>query len=167
MSRICPMCHKLIYASNISTQVGIDNYCSCATEIKYETQKDKKMINEPSVHFVTVDLDGQFFTDLAQIYNCLTIKENSEKYKELAIKALDNTIKKGYIMVHKDNQLYEGTPFNPSKPKVVPYQLCPKCNGTGKVLNNENWGRGTSFSSTSLICDLCNGAKVIPQAVIE
>lgn len=40
---------------------------------------------------------------------------------------------------------------------IVPYQLCPKCNGDGKI----EYRYGGSF-----ICDVCNGNKIIPQCII-
>lgn len=49
------------------------------------------------------------------------------------------------------------------------YQICPKCNGQGSVSKppyvsgdvNE-W----SSSSLSFICDVCKGAKIIPEYII-
>ena len=52
-------------------------------------------------------------------------------------------------------------------PTVVPYQLCPKCNGDGTVFVN-NWnGSLTAFSSGLQTCDLCHGTKVIPMHVVH
>jgi len=48
--------------------------------------------------------------------------------------------------------------------KCVPFQLCPKCNGEGKI-DNPNLST-TSLALSKCICDLCNGAMVIPMAVI-
>lgn len=47
--------------------------------------------------------------------------------------------------------------------KCVPFQLCPRCSGEGKVvrLNLET----TAYNSEEP-CDVCLGAKVIPMAVI-
>lgn len=42
----------------------------------------------------------------------------------------------------------------------VPYQLCPKCNGDGTLPQLHG-------TATSLICNVCNGAKIISQAVIK
>lgn len=46
---------------------------------------------------------------------------------------------------------------------VVPFQLCPKCNGEGSI-------RNYTYDTTSGLlvnqCDLCYGAKVIPMAKI-
>lgn len=51
---------------------------------------------------------------------------------------------------------------------TVPYQLCPKCHGQGWVSKPPcvagdvmEW----SSSATSFVCDVCNGAKIIKQAV--
>ena len=50
--------------------------------------------------------------------------------------------------------------------QTVPYQLCPKCGGDGEVLVN-NWnGSPTSISTGMQICDLCGGAKIIPQHIM-
>lgn len=168
MSKICPFCHKLIYASNISTVVGIDSYCSCAANVNYKSIKHKTMIKEPSMYFVNVDQDGQYFTDLAQIYNCLTIKEEGDEYKKLAIKALDNTIKKGYKLVDKDNQYFDWPVFKKT-PRVIPYQLCPKCNGVGIVVSNNFMTQQELTLSNPIFptCDVCNGAKIIPQYEVK
>ena len=49
---------------------------------------------------------------------------------------------------------------------AVPYQLCPKCGGDGEVLVN-NWnGSPTSISTGIQTCDLCGGAKIIPQHIV-
>jgi len=51
----------------------------------------------------------------------------------------------------------------------VPYQLCPKCNGQGIVSKPpyiagdvEQW----TTSETSFVCDVCNGQRIIPMAII-
>jgi hypothetical protein len=45
---------------------------------------------------------------------------------------------------------------------TVSWELCPKCQGEGKLLND-----GTS-SSVHRICDICNGGKVVtPRFVID
>jgi DnaJ-class molecular chaperone len=44
------------------------------------------------------------------------------------------------------------------------YQLCPKCNGQGTV-TKPPWVQGDVYkwasSSTSFVCDVCNGDKVL------
>ena len=50
--------------------------------------------------------------------------------------------------------------------RVVPYQTCPKCNGQGSVSKPPYVpGDVHQWSSTSInfICDVCNGAKIIPM----
>ena len=49
-----------------------------------------------------------------------------------------------------------------SQQNYTPYQLCPKCNGDGDL------ARYNSPSITSLcpVCDVCNGAKIIPMSLI-
>lgn len=44
-------------------------------------------------------------------------------------------------------------------PTISEYQLCPKCNGEGRVPNT-----GTSTSTHSL-CDVCNGSKTLIKPV--
>ena len=46
--------------------------------------------------------------------------------------------------------------------KYVPYQLCPKCQGEGTVLNCEQGCTAHGHKP----CDICHGAKIIPMAVI-
>ena len=54
--------------------------------------------------------------------------------------------------------------------QYVPYQKCPKCDGQGAV-SKPPYIAGDVFewSSTSLshTCDVCNGAKIILQGVIN
>ena len=45
----------------------------------------------------------------------------------------------------------------------VPFQLCPKCNGSGSIIE---YHPDSSFYIDCKICDLCNGAMIIPMAVI-
>ena len=45
--------------------------------------------------------------------------------------------------------------------KYIPYQLCPKCNGEGRISG------GGLYSATFQTCDVCNGAKIILPFVIE
>ena len=50
--------------------------------------------------------------------------------------------------------------------RVVPYQTCPKCDGQGSVSKPPYVpGDVHQWSSTSInfICDVCNGAKIIPM----
>lgn len=54
------------------------------------------------------------------------------------------------------------------KKQVVPYQLCPKCQGQGIVSRPSgipvdvlSW-----VDSGPYACDVCNGVKIITQAVI-
>ena len=43
--------------------------------------------------------------------------------------------------------------------KCVPYQLCPKCNGNGQIINT--WG--SMYSN----CDVCNGDRIIPMHILN
>jgi len=45
--------------------------------------------------------------------------------------------------------------------ETVPYQCCPICNGTGKILADG------CVSSLYQQCKVCNGAMIIPQYVIQ
>jgi DnaJ-class molecular chaperone len=52
---------------------------------------------------------------------------------------------------------------NPNKITTVPYQSCPACSATGYVFNSvENYT--VSYQTT---CPVCNGARIIPQCVLE
>lgn len=46
------------------------------------------------------------------------------------------------------------------------YQLCPKCNGQG-IVSKPPWVAGDvyewSSTQSQFTCDVCNGAKIIPQ----
>lgn len=58
-----------------------------------------------------------------------------------------------------------------TKPGYVPYQICPKCHGQGTT-NKPPWVAGDQMtwdSTTAMnhICNVCNGAKIIPQAKVE
>jgi len=50
---------------------------------------------------------------------------------------------------------------------TVPYQLCPKCNGDGKVMVQNWYGSPTSISSGVETCNLCGGAMIIPMHLIN
>ena len=45
------------------------------------------------------------------------------------------------------------------KPQAIPYQACPVCNGSGKVLAEG------CISSLYQTCKVCNGAMIIPMAL--
>jgi len=56
------------------------------------------------------------------------------------------------------------------KAGYIPYQLCPKCNGTGIVSRPPHIaGDVTEWASSSVShqCNLCNGQMVIPMCLIE
>ncbi len=59
---------------------------------------------------------------------------------------------------------------NRSKPEYAPFQKCPKCNGQGTV-SKPSYVPGDvsqwSSSATSFVCDVCNGAKIIPMHMIK
>jgi len=48
--------------------------------------------------------------------------------------------------------------------KFVPYQVCPKCNGTG-LITNARFGYGTS--PLTIRCDVCDGSKIILMHKVE
>ena len=39
------------------------------------------------------------------------------------------------------------------------WQLCPKCNGDGNLIRYNS--PSTIYQGTSLVCDVCNGRKII------
>ena len=44
--------------------------------------------------------------------------------------------------------------------EFIPYQLCPKCCGTGLIVQLPGWPISeTIVSSGPYTCDVCNGAK--------
>lgn len=43
------------------------------------------------------------------------------------------------------------------------WQLCPKCNGSGLVLNLGWPYSDTLISTAPVICDVCNGKKIISK----
>lgn len=58
---------------------------------------------------------------------------------------------------------------NPLLAAVIPYQLCPKCNGQGTV-SKPPYTAGDvyewSSSSCQFQCDVCNGQKIIPMFIL-
>jgi hypothetical protein len=59
----------------------------------------------------------------------------------------------------KQPEIIDWTTSN--KATVVPYQCCPVCNGTGRIM-------GSSYSGAIFeTCDVCNGKKIIPMHVIS
>jgi hypothetical protein len=53
---------------------------------------------------------------------------------------------------------------------LVNYQLCPKCNGQG-IVSKPPWVPDDvhewSSSSTTFVCNVCNGSKIIPLLPIN
>lgn len=48
--------------------------------------------------------------------------------------------------------------------KSVPWQCCPKCNGDGHL---GRYNSPSAYSGSTIpTCDVCNGAKIIPQAAV-
>ena len=45
------------------------------------------------------------------------------------------------------------------KSKLIPYQLCPKCNGDGNLLRYNTPAMISTYSN--VMCDVCNGDKII------
>lgn len=50
---------------------------------------------------------------------------------------------------------------------TVPYQLCPKCQGTGEVYVQNWYGSPTSIFSGVQTCNICGGRGIIPMHVID
>ncbi len=85
-------------------------------------------------------------------FECVLIE--SEKFID---EELTEICKICYFNVIKKNEL-----------KYVPFQNCPKCNAQGKVWFPPNlpWNPTFVGNGEPYDCDLCNGAMVIPMAVI-
>jgi hypothetical protein len=62
----------------------------------------------------------------------------------------------------EDKKITTGVWKVENQPDYVPYQVCPICNGTGKILSH--YERTTIDFET---CDVCNGAKIIPMHKIN
>ena len=50
---------------------------------------------------------------------------------------------------------------------AVPYQLCPKCQGTGEVYVQNWYGSPISISAGAQICNICGGRGIIPMHVLR
>jgi DnaJ-class molecular chaperone len=50
--------------------------------------------------------------------------------------------------------------------RYVPYQLCPKCMGQGRVKAG-SMEQSTPRTQTLIVCDVCHGAKIIPMCEIK
>jgi DnaJ-class molecular chaperone len=54
--------------------------------------------------------------------------------------------------------------------EVTPYQLCPKCNGQG-IVSKPSYVPGDvhewNSTSSSFMCDVCWGSKIIPMYVLS
>jgi hypothetical protein len=146
----CNKCNKALFADSNKSHLEL---CDCKTE----------HIFVGAIAYAHVERDSHFFTELEQILGSIAAEQI--EYTKIGVL---NSIKHGYKLVHKDELISDVLPgYKFVKDiKVVPYQLCPKCFGTGKVMNNENWGNSLSCSVGPVTCDVCNGAKVIPQAIV-
>jgi len=65
-----------------------------------------------------------------------------------------------------NNDITEDVIYNYSITNTIPYQLCPKCSGQGVVSKQPHivddihqW----ESTSSSFVCDVCNGDKIIPM----
>ena len=57
-------------------------------------------------------------------------------------------------------------PYKEGIMKFVPYQLCPKCDGTGSM--KTPMGANAHITTTLVTtCDVCHGNKIIPMCPIE
>lgn len=76
-----------------------------------------------------------------------------------------------YVYSHKQviNAMQEYANQEKQGCDFVPYQLCPKCNGQGSV-SKPGWVPGDvnqwTNSAVTHLCDICNGAKIIPMYVL-
>ena len=93
-----------------------------------------------------------------------TFEEKVEMYMKMDHKKVCEMLAQCNMM-HESLQtrLYNHIPVvEPSKLKIIPYQVCPKCNGTG--LQFPDFATADYIMET---CKVCNGAKVIPMHVVE
>ena len=99
------------------------------------------------------------------------MKTDFDKYKELLESAIYENCGKYYIggkVLQKVLDMHKRKLKILNMPIVThsAYQLCPKCNGQG-IVSKPPWVAGDinewTSSAASYVCDLCNGAKVIPQ----
>jgi DnaJ-class molecular chaperone len=71
------------------------------------------------------------------------------------------------VQIVYENAQFEESSF--SKQKLIEYQLCPKCNGQGTTsrppwvpYDQNEW----TSSNSSYLCNICNGAGIIPKATM-
>lgn len=57
-------------------------------------------------------------------------------------------------------------PYKEGLMKFVPYQLCPKCEGTGSM-KSPTTQQGHASITLVITCDVCHGNKIIPMCPIE
>jgi hypothetical protein len=88
-----------------------------------------------------------------------------EKEKEQEIEAIkyEYNCDFGYS-VDIEYKVVDSEPY--TQDTYIPYQICPKCNGQG-IVSKPPWVPGDVnqwiSSSCSFVCDVCNGAKMIPM----
>lgn len=100
--------------------------------------------------------------------------ENREKIERAQAPMLETTKHLRKLMLEDEVdvpempiEIKEPTPIEQFKSndyeilKVVPYQACPICSGSGQVLANGY------TSSIYTICSVCNGAKIIPMHIVK
>ena len=51
-----------------------------------------------------------------------------------------------------------------SSSDIVPFQLCPKCNGDGEVMVLNFYGSPTGLSAGPTVCPVCKGERLIPMS---
>lgn len=104
--------------------------------------------------------ENHYFTKLEEIRDALL---NTEP-KDIAL-AIKNTIARGYIMSNVTQLPSINTPY--FQLTSVPYQLCPKCNGSGMSFKTQHTDGTINWSFGPVTCDVCNGAKIVPQAIVK
>jgi hypothetical protein len=73
---------------------------------------------------------------------------------------MDQAYKDGFI---KGAQWYRSQTeqYECSRIQCIPYQICPICNGQGRVVADG------FTSSVYQVCDVCNGMKIIPMQPLQ
>jgi len=82
-------------------------------------------------------------------YKATYVTDDLNEYTELL--ELIETFEKGEHIVNNETIEY------------VPYQVCPRCGGSGQLVQETNY----VTSSLVTTCDVCFGAKIIPMCPID
>ncbi len=123
----------------------IDTYL--ADFIPPKAEDEKQTLSKPGIHGNTFRMKF----NKEWIGKATKNEENQEAYN----KSIDELIK-NFIKVRSKAEVVD-VPEESSIINFIPYQQCPICLGKGRVSDD-----GIS-SVTSVVCDVCQGAKIIPM----